>query len=73
MRGGGANAPIVEKAVEAAEESAGKTLNGAQTQSLIGVIGQLAAGTITEGQAANIISISIGVTKEEAYKIIRGE
>lgn len=70
---GGANAPIVEKAVEAAEESAGKTLNGAQTQSLIGVIGQLAAGTITEWQAANIISISIGVTKEEAYKIIRGE
>ena len=70
---GGADAPTVEQAVEAAEESAGKTLNGAQTQSLIGVIGQLAAGTITEGQAANIIAISIGVTKEEAYKIIRGE
>lgn len=69
----GADAPTVEEAVEAAEESAGKTLNGAQTQSLIGVIGQLAAGTITEGQAANIISISIGITKDEAYKIIRGE
>ena len=63
----------VEDVIESAEDAAGKTLNGAQTQSLIQVIGQLSAGVLTEGQAINIISTAIGVSKQEAATIIRGE
>jgi hypothetical protein len=48
-------------------------LNGAQTQSLIAVMGQYSSGALTEGQAVAIISTAIGVTKEEALTIIRGE
>ncbi len=60
-----------EGAVQEAEQATGG-LNGAQTQSLIAVIGQYAAGTISEGQAINIISVAIGVSKEEAKTIIEG-
>lgn len=60
-------------AVESAEETIGRSLNGAQTQSLIQIIGQLSAGTITEGQAVAIISTAIGASKEDARAIIRGE
>ena len=60
-------------ALDAAQDAVGKTLNGAQTQSLINIISQLQAGTLTEGQAVNMISVAIGVTKEEARAIIRGE
>ncbi len=62
-----------EEAVDVAEETVGKTLNGSQTASLITVIRQLGAGTITEGQAVNIIVTALGITREEALKIIRGE
>ena len=58
--------------IESAEDVAGKTLNGAQTQSLITVVSQYAAGALTLGQAVNIIAISIGVTKEEAQKLLEG-
>jgi hypothetical protein len=58
--------------VEQAEETTGKTLNGAQTQSLLSVVAQYSGGTLTLGQAINIISISIGVTKEEAQKLLEG-
>lgn len=58
--------------VEAAEEIAGKTLNGAQTQSLLGIIGQYSKGELTLGQAVNLISVAIGISKEEAKKIIEG-
>lgn len=58
--------------VEAAEEIAGKTLNGAQTQSLLGIIGQYSKGELTLGQAINLISVAIGISKEEAKKIIEG-
>ena len=58
--------------VEAAEEIAGKTLNGAQTQSLLGIIGQYSKGELTIGQAINLISVAIGISKEEAKKIIEG-
>jgi len=61
------------EAVDAAEETVGKTLNGSQTSSLITVIRQLQGGGITEGQAVNIITTAIGVTKEEALRILRGE
>lgn len=59
-------------AISSAEGVVGKSLNGAQTQSLIAVIGQYSAGSITEGQAINVISVAIGVSKEEAAKIIQG-
>lgn len=58
--------------VEAAEEIAGKTLNGAQTQSLLGIIGQYSKGELTLGQAINLISVAIGISKGEAKKIIEG-
>ena len=61
------------EAINTAEETVGKTLNGAQTQSLLTVMKSLAEGSLTEGQAINIISTAIGVTKEEAKAIIKGE
>lgn len=57
---------------EEAEQVTGKTLTGIQTTSLIGVIEKLKAGTLTTGQAINIVAISIGVSKEEAKRIIEG-
>lgn len=54
------------------DEVAGKSLNGAQTQSLLAVMEQLSSGLLTQGQAINIISVSIGISKEEAKKIIEG-
>ena len=61
------------EAIDTAEDVAGRQLNGAQTQSLIQVLGQLSAGILSEGQAVNIIATAIGVTKEEALAIIRGD
>ncbi|MFA6867446.1 MAG: phage portal protein [Clostridia bacterium] len=58
-------APIVE-------DASNKSLNGAQTQSLIAVLAQYAAGSLTLGQAVNVVAIAIGVSKEEATKIIEG-
>ena len=57
---------------EAAQKEAGKSLNGAQTQSLLAVMEQYAAGSLTLGQAVNIIATAIGVSKEEAKAIIEG-
>lgn len=67
------DAPAADEAIEAAEEAVGKTLNGSQTASLITVIRQLSAGSITEGQAVKILTTAIGVSREEALAIIRGE
>ena len=61
------------EAIDTAEETVGKTLNGAQTQSLIAVMAQYSSGALSEGQAVAIISTAIGVTKDEARAIIRGE
>ncbi|MDL2224670.1 hypothetical protein LJC20_00455 [Eubacteriales bacterium OttesenSCG-928-M02] len=47
-------------------------LNGAQTQSLLVVMEQLADGKLTKQQAVNIISTAIGITKDEARAIIEG-
>lgn len=58
--------------VDAVEEVSTKSLNGAQTQSLMAVMQQYSSGALTIGQAINIVSISIGVTKEEAKSIIEG-
>ena len=60
----------IGEAVEQAEKIGGQ-LNGAQTQSLISVVQQYANGTLSEGQAANIISKSIGVTRDEALEILK--
>ena len=65
--------PDVQEAVQEAEEVKGKALNGAQMQSLLVVMSQLSEGKITEGQAVNIISTAIGITKEQAREIIRGD
>lgn len=48
-------------------------MNGAQTQSLLTVMQSLGNGSLTENQAVNIVSVAIGVTKEEARAIIRGD
>ena len=53
-------------------EIQGKQLNGAQTQSLIAIMAQFTAGSLTEGQATNLISTAIGVSKEEAKAILNG-
>lgn len=55
-----------------AEDTVNKTLNGAQTQSLITIISQLQSGVLTIGQAINMVSIAIGITREEAEKLING-
>ncbi len=69
----GGETPTTAEAIDAAEEAVGKTLNGSQTSSLITVIKGLKSGDITEGQAVRILTTSIGVTREEALAIIRGE
>jgi len=51
----------------------GKTLNGAQTQSLIAIMSQYSAGSLTEGQAVNLISTAIGISKAEARALLNGE
>lgn len=51
----------------------GKALNGAQTQSLIAIMAQYSANEITEGQAVNLISTAIGLSKEEARKLLNGD
>lgn len=55
-----------------AKEEANKTLNGAQTQSLISIISQFTSGIISEGQAINLISIAIGIDKEKAKNLLNG-
>lgn len=54
-------------------QAAEKGLNGAQTQSLIAIMGQFASGALSEGQAVNLISKSIGTTKADAKAILNGE
>lgn len=55
---------------QAADEVTGKTLNGAQTQSLITVVQQYQAHALTLQQAVNIISVAIGISKDEAKELI---
>ena len=62
-----------QEAVSSAEETVGKALNGAQTQSLLAVMKSLSEGGLSEGQAIAIISTAIGVSKSDAAAIIKGE
>ena len=50
-----------------------RALNGAQTQSLIGIMSQYTAKAITEGQAIKLIATAVGVTVDEAKKILDGD
>ena len=54
-------------------EVKGKALNGAQTQSLIAIMSQFSSGAITEGQAVNLISTAIGLSKADASAILNGD
>ena len=54
-------------------EVQGKSLNGAQTQSLIAIMSQFTAGELTEGQAVNLIATAIGISKDEARAILNGD
>ena len=53
------------------DDTVTKQLNGAQTQSLINIVMQYKQGVLTEGQAINIISTSIGVSKDQATELLR--
>lgn len=46
-------------------------LNGAQVTSLVEVVGKLSLGELTENQAVQIISIALGISEEEARKIVQ--
>ncbi len=59
--------------VDVAEDVKGQPLNGSQTQSLIIIMDNYAAGKLTEQQATNMIATAISVSKEDARKIVRGE
>lgn len=52
------------------EDIADKPLNGAQTQSLINIILQYKANTLSMEQAINIIAISIGISKDRAKELL---
>lgn len=67
----GANVPAAATAPPV--EVASKMLNGAQTQSLISIMAQYASGSLTEGQAVNLIATSIGVSKTEARSLLNGD
>lgn len=69
----GESAAPDQKASEDAAEVGGKALNGAQTQSLIAIMGQYSSGAISEGQAVNLVSASIGISKDAARAILNGD
>ena len=58
---------------EQAQDEIGVALNGAQTQSLLTIISQYKAGTLTPNEAVSIISISIGISEERARKLLHIE
>lgn len=47
-----------------------KTLNGAQTQSLINIVMQYKSGVLSENQALQIISVSIGIPVDQARSLL---
>ena len=59
--------------VDMAEEAKGRSLNGAQTQSLITIMEKYSDGRLSEQQAINMISTAIGISKAEARNLVRGE
>ena len=72
--GGGINGPADEEnAVETAEDVTGKSLSPTQINTMMSIIGQFTSGVMTLNQAASVLSISIGITREQAIKILRDE
>ncbi|MEM5769296.1 MAG: phage portal protein [Bacillota bacterium] len=62
---------VTEGAVkEAAQDVAGKRLNGAQVKSLMEVIGQYSAGALSESAAINLIVSAFGMSESEARKLL---
>lgn len=59
------------KVKETAQEITGKSLNGAQTQSLLGIIAQYTSKALTESQAIKIISVAIGISNNEAKELLK--
>ena len=55
---------------EEVKETVSKTLNGAQTQSLINIISQFKQGILTYNQAKQIIKTAIGISEEEAEQLL---
>ena len=55
------------------ERDTSSMLNGSQVASLINVMQQFHDGTLTEGQAVNIISTAIAIPKEDARALLKGE
>lgn len=69
--GGNLSNPTVEETAATPVEEA-KTLNGAQTSSLLSVIEKYKNNELSLGQAVNVVSVSVGITKEDAENIILG-
>ena len=46
-------------------------LNGAQVTSLVEVVGKFSTGELTENQAIQVIKIALGISEDEARKIIQ--
>lgn len=65
--------PTGSEAIDMAEDAKGQALNGAQTQSLIMIMDKFADGRLSEQQAINMIATAIGISREEASKIVKGE
>lgn len=64
---------MIKKTAETEQtEVQGKSLNGAQTQSLLAIMSQFTAGSLSEGQAVKLISTAIGISKDEAREILNG-
>ena len=60
-----------EEAQEVAEQATGKPLTVGQINSLIGIMGQVADGSLTENQAVNLVAIALGISKEQAREVIQ--
>ena len=56
---------------EVAEQATGKSLTVGQINSLIGIMGQVRDGSLSENQAINLVAIALGVSKEQAREIIQ--
>lgn len=64
-------APTVDETAATPVEDA-RTLNGAQTQSLLSVIEKWKSGELSEDQAVKVISLSCGISEDDARSILRG-
>ena len=61
---------VAEDVQEEAEAAVGKPLNGAQTHSLITILGQYQQGALSEKQAIKIMSSALGISAEDAADIL---